>query len=179
MASTPGISPLAPFVPETSPITSAATVLSESQFHPGHQDLHTSLPQVPHMPLIQEIPGTMHQMSHAKTTTTVSTGEQAPRVYPVTSTSQACLPPRGFCGNPRAVVPYPTPAYALTPQDYTQQLTDTLAKVSQLQRLPQAKPDVFKGDERVKTRFFLWENAFESLIDSAPVTARQKLHLLY
>ena len=30
-----------------------------------------------------------------------------------------------------------------------------------------------------KTKFFLWENAFESLIDSAPVTARQKLHLLY
>lgn len=56
---------------------------------------------------------------------------------------------------------------------------DTLAKITQLQRLPQATPDVFEGNDSDKTKFFLWENAFESLIDSAPVTAIQKLHLLY
>ena len=51
--------------------------------------------------------------------------------------------------------------------------------MTQLQRLPEAKPDVFKGDEQDQTKFFLWENAFNSLIDSVPVTAQQKLHFLY
>ena len=60
-----------------------------------------------------------------------------------------------------------------------EQLTDALAKVNQLQRPPQATPDVFKGDECDKAKRFLWENAFKSFIDSSPVTANQKLHLLY
>ena len=58
------------------------------------------------------------------------------------------------------------------------QIAEALAKVTQLQRLPQAKPDVFRGDES-DTRFFIWETAFDALIDSAPITAQQKLYLLY
>lgn len=88
-------------------------------------------------------------------------------------------PPRGFCGNSPAFVPSPYIGFSPAPQDYSVQLTDTLAKISQLQRLPQATPDVFKGDETDKTKFFLWESSFDSLIDSAPVTAQQKLHFLY
>lgn len=63
--------------------------------------------------------------------------------------------------------------------DNTQQITEALAKVTQLQRLPQAVPDVFTGEEKDKTRFFLRETAFNALIDSAPVTPQQKLHLLF
>jgi len=61
----------------------------------------------------------------------------------------------------------------------TQQITEALAKVTQLQRLPQAVPDIFNGEEKDKTRFFLWETAFNALIDLAPVTPQQKLHLLF
>lgn len=39
--------------------------------------------------------------------------------------------------------------------------------------------DVFNGEEKDKTRFFLWETAFNALIDSAPITPQQKLHLLF
>ena len=63
-------------------------------------------------------------------------------------------------------------------QSYSVQLSDALAKISQLHRLPQTTPDVFKGDNHDMTKFLLWEKAFESRIDAAPVTARQKLHLL-
>ena len=58
--------------------------------------------------------------------------------------------------------------------DNVSQITDALAKVTQLQRLPQAKPDVFTGEE-TDTRFFIWATAFDALIDSAPVSAQQKL----
>lgn len=61
----------------------------------------------------------------------------------------------------------------------TGQIVDMLSKVAQLQRLPLAKPDVFQGDEKDKTKFFLWETAFDALIDSAPVSESQKLYLLY
>ncbi|XP_027043165.1 uncharacterized protein LOC113671152 [Pocillopora damicornis] len=68
-------------------------------------------------------------------------------------------------------------------RDYEQhkewQITEALAKVTQLHRLPQAKPDVFRGEEEDKTKFFLWESAFDALIDSVPVAPRQKLHLLF
>ena len=69
--------------------------------------------------------------------------------------------------------------YSPVSQNYTAQITDALTKITQLQRLPQATPSVFEGCDLDKTKFFLWENAFDSLIDSAPVTAKQKLHLLY
>ena len=119
-------------------------------------------------------------IDHTVTTCSFSGGGQVPPVFPSSCTEPSGRhPPRGFCGNTPIVVPSPTTAYGPAPQNYSAQLTDALAKISQLQRLPQAKPDVFRGDEHDKTKFFLWENAFESLIDSAPVTSRQKLHLLY
>ncbi|KAK3745741.1 hypothetical protein QZH41_006276 [Actinostola sp. cb2023] len=58
------------------------------------------------------------------------------------------------------------------------QIAEALAKVTQLQRLPQAKPDMSTGEEN-DTRFFIWETAFDALIDSAPVSTQQKLYLLY
>ena len=54
------------------------------------------------------------------------------------------------------------------------QIAEALAKVTQLQRLPQAKPDVFTGNES-GTKFFIWETAFEF----APISAQQKMYLLY
>ena len=53
-----------------------------------------------------------------------------------------------------------------------------MVKVTQLQRLPQAKPDVFTGNE-TDTKFYIWETAFDALIDSAPKRTQQKLYLLY
>ena len=44
---------------------------------------------------------------------------------------------------------------------HSQQLIEALAKVTQIQRLPQAKPDIFRGDEKDKTKYFLWEKAFQ------------------
>ena len=62
----------------------------------------------------------------------------------------------------------------------SQSLEETLMKVTQLHRIPQAKPETFKGEEGVdRTRYFLWENSFDALVDSVPVTSQQKLHLLY
>ena len=58
------------------------------------------------------------------------------------------------------------------------QIAEALAKVTQLQRLPQAKPDVFTGNES-DTKFFFWETAFDALIGFAPISAQQKMYLLY
>ena len=52
-----------------------------------------------------------------------------------------------------------------------------MARVTQLQRLPQAKPDVFTGNES-DTKFFTWETAFDAPIDSTLIGAQQKLYLL-
>lgn len=62
---------------------------------------------------------------------------------------------------------------------HNQQFVEALTKVTQLHRLPQAKADVYRGDDKDKTRYFLWESAFDALVDSAPVTDLHKLHLLY
>lgn len=64
------------------------------------------------------------------------------------------------------------------PTENVHQITEALAKVTQLQRLPQAKPDVFTGEE-IDTKFFIWDTAFDALVDSAPISAQQKLYLLY
>ena len=58
------------------------------------------------------------------------------------------------------------------------QIAEALAKVTQLQRLPQAKQDVFTGNES-DTKFFIWEIAFDALIEFAPISAQQKMCLLY
>ena len=86
--------------------------------------------------------------------------------------------PQSLYGNPPLYVPLqlqppqPSPVYVLPSPDNTQQITEALAKVTQLHRLPQAKPDVFRGEEEDKTKFFLWESAFDALIDSVPVAPR-------
>ena len=78
-------------------------------------------------------------------------------------------------GNPPLYVPLqsqppqPSPVYVLPSPDNTQQIREALAKVTQLHRLPQAKPDVFRGEQEDKTKFFLWESVFVALIDSVPV----------
>ena len=71
------------------------------------------------------------------------------------------------------------PTTQLPPSDAVQSMEETLIKVSQLHRIPQAKPEIFRGYERDRTRYFLWENSFNALIDSVPITNQQKLHLLY
>ena len=53
-----------------------------------------------------------------------------------------------------------------------------LAKVTQLHGLPKAKPYIFTSDE-TDTKFFVWETAFDALIESAPISAQQKLYFLY
>lgn len=45
-----------------------------------------------------------------------------------------------------------SPVYSST--DNTTQIAEALAKVTQLQKLPQAKPDVFTGD-KTDTRFYI------------------------
>ena len=62
-------------------------------------------------------------------------------------------------GNPPLYVPLqsqppqPSPVYVLPSPDNTQQITEALAKVTQLHRLPLAKADVFRGEEEDKTKF--------------------------
>ena len=93
--------------------------------------------------------------------------------------------PQSLYGNPPLNVPLqsqppqPSSVYVLPSPDNTQQITEALAEVTQLHRLPQVKPDVFRREEEDKTKFFLWESAFDALIDSVPVAPRQKLHLLF
>ena len=77
------------------------------------------------------------------------------------------------------IEPKPSPVYVLPSPDNTQKITEALAKVTQLHRLPQARPDVFMGEKEDKTTLFLWESAFDALIDSVPVVPQQKLHLLF
>ena len=116
------------------------------------------------------------------TTAKFSSGSPSLPIIPATSITKSeyqSTAPIGFCGNPPAFFPSPVATCSPVPQNYTAQITDSLAKITQLQRLPLASPSVFKGSDLDKTKFFLWENAFDSLIDSAPVTARQKSHLLY
>ncbi len=70
-------------------------------------------------------------------------------------------------------------SYRTLEQSDSVKLSEAFIKMSQLQRLPQANPSIFKGDEKDKTKFFLWQTVFDALIGSAPVTPEQKLHLLY
>ena len=105
--------------------------------------------------------------------------ESEPQEEPPINTSQTnsyVEPPctTGFAGNP--------PLFILCKaqeRSNSIKLAETFTKMSQLHRLPQAKPRIFKGDEKEKTKFFLWQTAFHALIGSTPVTLEQKLHLLY
>lgn len=51
---------------------------------------------------------------------------------------------------------------AQTETQHNQQLVEALAKVTQLQRLPQAKTDVYREDEKDKIKYLLWESEFAS-----------------
>ena len=116
---------------------------------------------------------------YTSSNTRVSFGSSVPSTYATPRTGRPGLTSsRGFCGNSPVFIPSPDPVQTLPPQDYLLDFSNTLTRMTQLQRLPQAKPDVFKGDEQDQTKFFLWKNVFDSLIDSIPVTAQQKLHLL-
>ena len=150
--------------------------------HSAFPTSQSTPPQAPPVPSVQEPQRTVHPFSPVYTKTSFSIGDQNPPIIPTAFAAQPGYhppTPKGFCGNAPAFIPSPATPHLLVPQSYFAQLTDALANISQLQRLPQATPDVFEGNDLDKTKFFLWENAFESLIDSAPVTARQKLHLLY
>jgi hypothetical protein len=46
----------------------------------------------------------------------------------------------------------------------SQQLIEALAKVTQIQCLPQAKTDIYQGDEKDKVKYFLWENILTPLL---------------
>ena len=137
-------------------------------------------PQAPPVPSCQEPQRAMHPFSPLYTKTSFSIGGKNP---PIIQTASAAQPgyysptPKGFCGNAPAFIPSPATPHLLEPQSYSAQLTDALAKIGDSQQLPQAPPGVFECNDLDKTKFVLWENAFESLIYSAPVTARQKLHL--
>ena len=115
-------------------------------------------------------------------THTVSTSVHSPTSFNVDYQPGTSYPRSLYGNSPLYVTPQPSQissVYVMPSADNTQQITEALAKVTQLQRLPQAVPDVFNGEEKDKTRFFLWETAFNAIIDSAPVTPHQKLHLLF
>ncbi len=77
-----------------------------------------------------------------------------------------------------STLPSFTAAHATPQQGMTTQIADALLLLTQQQRLPQSKPRIFTGSEEDKTSFFLWQNAFDALVGSAHIPARQKLYLL-
>lgn len=146
----------------------------------------------------QSLPPVTHHSAYLGGGYTSSTPMTAHSAYLTTSLQQGLVTspvmyqqayqdftPQSLYGSPPLYVPLqsqplqPSPVYVLPSPDNTQQITEALAKVTQLHRLPQAKPDVFRGEEEDKTKFFLWESAFDALIDLVPVAPRQKLHLLF
>ena len=81
-------------------------------------------------------------IDHTMITCSFSGGGQVPPVFPAICTDPSGYhSPRGFCGNTPIFVPSSTAAYGPVPQNYSAQLMDALAKISQLQHLPQAKPN--------------------------------------
>ena len=76
--------------------------------------------------------------------------------------------------------PSPFPVSLNHPQPSTvsiNQIAEALAKATRLQRLPQAKPSDFRGDE-ADTKFFIWETVFDVLIDSAAQRSAKTLSSL-
>ena len=161
----------------------SVTSLSSTPFvEPLSQSVPPTSVSTPPVPSVQETQRPLNPFSPVYTTAKFSSGGQSPPIIPAISTTMSehqLTTPRGFCGNPPAFFPSPVTTCSPVSQNYTAQITDALAKITQLQRLPQATPSVFEGSDSDKTKFFLWEDAVDSLIDSAPVTAKQKLHLLY
>ena len=69
-----------------------------------------------------------------------------------------------------------TPFHDTLRQEVSTQIADALVRITQQQRLPQSKPGIFA--EEHKTSFFLWQNAFDALVDTVDIPAKQKLYLL-
>ena len=157
-----------------------ATSLSSTAFvEPLLQSDPPSLLGTLPIPSVQETQRPLDPFSSVYTTAKIRSGVQSPLIIPAISTTKPEYQPTtlsGFCGNLSAFVTSPVAAYPPAPQNYTTQITDALAKITQLKQLT---PSIFEGSYSDKTKFFLWENSFDSLIDSAPATAGQKLHLLY
>ena len=80
--------------------------------------------------------------------------------------------------NDKKAPPEPQPNCRTSQQDVSTQIADALVRITQQQRLPQSKPGIFTGSEEEKPSFFLWQNAFDALVDSVQIPARQKLYLL-
>ncbi|PFX12932.1 hypothetical protein AWC38_SpisGene23036 [Stylophora pistillata] len=69
---------------------------------------------------------------HTTTNKKGKSGSNVPSIYAT---------PRGFCGNSPAIIPLPDPVHTVPSQAYLLVFSDTLAKMTQLHRLPQAKPE--------------------------------------
>ena len=95
--------------------------------------------------------------SPVRTTTNkrVSFGSNVPSIYATPCTDRpGPNPSGGFCGNSPAFIPLPDPVDTVPSQDYLLGFSDTLAKMTQLHRLPQAKPEVFKEANKIKENSF-------------------------
>ena len=104
-----------------------------------------------------------------------SGSQQEPPIITVPTNSYTKPPSTtGFAGNPPLFIPCKAQE-----KSNSIELAEMFIKMRQLHRLPQATPSVFRGDEEDKTKFFLWQTAFDALIGSTPVTPEQKLHLLH
>ena len=170
-----------------------------------HQGTGMPTPQIPAFATNISYPYTSDYTSPAETSTTIALLPQGPtnrstglptshsHAGPVSSSKPIPSSTYKLCGDADAFIPKssPTTLYreirippsesqncAPSSSDSVFQIADALAKVTQPQRPPQAKPDIFTGDE-TDTKFFIWETAFDALIDSAPISAQQKLYLLY
>ena len=169
--------------PPTSPVSSAspntAVDIPPENAQPRDESANTAFTFPQPRPAEAPRPAagilTSIQPRKENTSTTFTLAQPRPAVMP---TSTAETRPH-TAGTPDVGAPVFIPMRAQPPADNAQQIAETLTRVTQLQRLPQANPDVYRGDEKDKTRFFLWETAFDALVDSAPVSAQQKLHLLY
>lgn len=49
----------------------------------------------------------------------------------------------------------PTRTALFSPSEATQSMEESLLKVSQLHRIAQATPEIFRGDDKDRTRYFL------------------------
>ena len=180
LTSTPEVGLSVPQNFQAFPTASASPMFTSPTSNTVYSSTHTRFSLGTQVPLTQYTTSSSCKTVYTSTNTRASFGSNVPTTFATPHTDRPGLTSsRGFCGNPPVFIPSPDPVQTLPPQDYLLDFSDTLTRLTQLQRLPQGKPDVFKGEEQDQTKLFLWENAFDSLIDSIPITAQQKLHLLY
>lgn len=108
------------------------------------------------VPLAQYATSSLCSTVYTSTNTRISFRSNVPSTQAEPRTDRLGLTSsRGFCGNSPVFIPSPDPVQTPPPQDYLLDFSDTLTRMTQLQRLPQAKPDVCKEDEQDQTKFFL------------------------